>query len=86
MSAPVYDLEITIRRRTARPFHIARVEAPHAREIVDSFLAAWGMPTPAALEDPTGFAALLAVSGEYQCATDQYRIVVKGEAVNGAGS
>lgn len=64
----MYDLEITI-RRSGRPFRITRIQnGTRAKEIVESFLAAWGFPAPASLQD-TGsstFAEWLAEAGAYR--------------------
>lgn len=75
-----YEVEIVIRRRSATPFRVSGVQSDtRAAEIVESFLAAWGIPIPRDLRD-TGqpaFTDTLAETGEYRDDAEDYRVVVK---------
>lgn len=82
MSSPVgyFDLEIALPGRTARPFRVSSVMPARAREIIDSFLAAYGVQTPRDLQDIPEFAQQLLTTGEYRYDSDEIRILVKGFA------
>jgi hypothetical protein len=73
----MYDLDVVIRHR---PLHVTRIPAEErVREIIESALAAWGIPIPDRLtgtSEPT-FARRLAKTGEYSHVGADYSIVVK---------
>lgn len=76
----MYEVEIVIRRQHARPFRVPEVaNEDRVKEIIESFLAAWGLPTPDSLRD-TGislFAERLAAIGRYDDVNDDHRIMVR---------
>jgi hypothetical protein len=76
----VYDVEIVIKRQAALPFRVPEVASEErVKEIIESFLAAWGLPAPDSLRD-TGvslFADRLAEAGRYESSNDEHRIRVK---------
>jgi hypothetical protein len=64
-----YDLEILILGRAAMPFRVPEISAEErVREIVQSFLAAWGIPVPPSLRDngKSTFAERLIEDGGFQ--------------------
>lgn len=75
----MFELEISL-SRGSQPFRVTGVaSAERVREIIESFLAAWGIPAPRSLDDtPTQtFAELIQETGEYRCDAQDYRIVAK---------
>ena len=76
----MYAVEIVIRRQHAQPFRVPEVASEErVKEIIESFLAAWGLPAPDSLRD-TGlslFAERLAATGRYDSSDDDHRIVVR---------
>lgn len=76
----MYELEVTIRRQHAAPFRVPEVSTEErVKEIIESFLAAWGLPAPASLRD-TGlslFADRLAEAGRYEDDDDDHYIIVR---------
>jgi len=77
----VYDLEVTIRRR---PLYVPDIAAEErVKEIIESALAAWGIPAPYRLKGGTAeraFVDQLAETGEYRHTEAEYSIVVKRSA------
>jgi hypothetical protein len=76
----VYELEVTIRRQHANPFRVTQVaDEARVKEIIESFLAAWGLPVPYTLRD-TGlsrFADRLADAGSYEDGNGDHYIIVR---------
>ena len=76
----MYDVEVVIRRQHANPFRVSEVAGEErVKEIIESFLAAWGLPVPYTLRD-TGlslFTGRLAQAGRYEDDDDNHRIVVR---------
>lgn len=73
----MYDLEVIIRRR---PLHVSDVAAEAlVQEIIESVLAAWGIPFPYRVSGASdhAFVDQLAETGEYRHAEAGYSIVVK---------
>lgn len=73
----MYDLEFIIR---SRPLHVSDVVAEvRVQEIIESVLAAWGIPVPYRVKGAPehAFADQLAETGEYRYAEARYSIVVK---------
>jgi hypothetical protein len=77
LTGPTYRVAISIHRRTASPFRVTEVSPQRTYEIVDSFLAAWGIPKPHNLRDPAAFVQGLVDFGGYQHEADDYRIIVE---------
>ncbi len=79
MTGP-YNVEVVIRHNAAMPFRVSAVATEErVKEIVQSFLAAWGRPEPATLQD-TGvsrFVDRLAEAGKYRSDTAEHLIVVR---------
>jgi hypothetical protein len=77
----VYDLEVVIR---SRPLHVPGIAAEErVKEIIESALAAWGIPPPYRLKGAAtehAFVDQLAETGEYLHAEAEYSIVVKRSA------
>lgn len=74
----MYDVEVTIRRN--RPLCVPQVGSEQTvREIIESALAAWGIPFPASLRDSpdSAFTARLAATGSYRHAEGDASISVK---------
>jgi hypothetical protein len=73
----MYEVEVLIRRRDAHPFRVTGVEAEtRVKEIIESFLDAWGIPVPRSLKD-TGlslFVDRLAEDTKYQHDDEHCRI------------
>ncbi len=76
----MYEVEITIRRQHALPFRVTEVDtAERVKEIIESFLAAWGLPVPYSLRD-TGlslFSDRLAEAGLYEDDSEEHYIVAR---------
>lgn len=79
MSGP-YDVEVVIRRQHAQPFRVPEVVSEdRVRQIIESFLLAWGLPAPYTLRD-TGlslFAERLAETGRYEDENEEHYIIVR---------
>lgn len=77
----MYDLEVVIRRR---PLHVPGIAAEErVKEIIESALAAWGIPFPYRLKGggaERAFMDQLAETGEYRHTEAEYSIVVKRSA------
>ena len=74
-----YELEIMIKRKV-RPFRVTGVEAEvRVKEIVESFLAAWGIPAPESFRGAgkSTFAVRLAETGSYRHDEADYLVVAK---------
>ena len=76
----MYDVEVVIRRQHANPFRVTGVAGEQrVKELIESFLAAWGLPVPYTLRDtgPSLFTDRLAQAGRYEDDDDEHRIVVR---------
>ena len=76
----MYDVEVVIKRQHALPFRVPGVaDEERVKEIIESFMAAWGLAVPYSLRD-TGvsmFADRLAEAGRYEDGNDDYHILVQ---------
>ena len=73
----MYEVEVLICRRDAHPFRVTGVEAEtRVKEIIESFLAAWGIADPYSLRDNglATFADRLAEAGKYEHDDEHCRI------------
>ena len=72
----MYDVEVVI-TRMSYPLRVTGVSTEtRAYEIMESTLAAWGIPIPADLRIPDHFAALLAEQGSYSGTSSDAQISV----------
>lgn len=80
LTQATYRVAISINRRTASPFRVTEVQAERAREIIDSFLSAWGIPVPRDVQDAATFVQGLTEAGEYRHESGHYWIIVERNA------
>ncbi len=72
----MYDVEF-VNRRSAQPVRIGSVrDEARVRTIVDALLAAWGIPTPASVQDETAFIQRLTRTGRYLWGEGDAHVIV----------
>lgn len=73
----LYEVEVVLPGRAARPFRVTSVAPGRAWQVIDSFVAAYGLPLPRDMRDIGGFAQRLVACGEYRLNSEDTQILVK---------
>jgi hypothetical protein len=76
----LYEVEVVLPGRTSFPFRVSAVEPARAWQVIDSFLAAYGLMLPRNLRDLEDFVRHLVDAGEYRSAAEEIQILVKAGA------